>query len=161
MVCRYIDRISVTLTVYIMAIKECATCGTGIDNCGPSWARQCDRCFKDPATKRNCRVCSAPRLLASDPVWKDVCGRCFVASGNRPCVICEGSIPAVEPTWKTVCKNCYSDKSKWRTCDKCDELKIRPSTGWHINLCSECHRAERQQRASVIHCETWGNVKVN
>lgn len=126
--------------------KTCVSCSTILDWSLPIWAKQCAKCHKDVSTKRLCRICKIPKLLKTDPVWKDVCGSCYINSGTRACVGCDGTIPAVEPAWKTCCKTCYNDKSKWRGCELCKAVAIQPFAGGHVKLCRVCYKATKKER---------------
>ena len=130
----------------VCSSRVCSTCPsviTGVDD----WKLQCEICFVDPLTKRDCRVCHLPRIPLTEPEWKQVCGMCFKDSQKRACISCkEESIPVYEPAWRTLCKTCFSDTSKFRVCVVCKEPSIKPGMAKFLNKCTKCWLEEKQKK---------------
>jgi len=117
----------------------CGTCTAFLEPDTPVWAKQCMDCFRDSATRRECRVCSKPRIAVSEPEWKQVCGKCFQEAAMKPCVGCkEFKIKAFE-TWRTLCKDCWVDRAKYmRICQVCNDRPLKPDVPDYIKTCTKC-----------------------
>lgn len=128
----------------VMGRRICVTCPTVLDPEKPDFIMQCDDCFKDESTKRNCSQCNLPRIINTEPEWKVVCTTCYKDSARRDCAGCHlPKIPIFEPTWRNLCGECFNDKSKYRICKLCGEKAIRPGVPKYLSKCGDCWRDER------------------
>ena len=130
-------------------VRTCTTCYASLSSVD-DWKTQCEACFKDPLTKRDCTVCGRARIPLTDPEWKKVCAECFKDSAKRACTSCgDECIPSYEPAWRTLCKVCFSDSSKFRICVACKLPAIKPGTAKYLVKCTKCWLDEKQKRFIV------------
>lgn len=119
--------------------RACGSCQIILDEGIAEWKNQCDSCFSDPSTKRDCSICVKPRIPAFEPAWRLVCTTCYKDAERRNCISCnEATIPEYEPEWRKICRDCYNDKSKYRHCVICKENTIKPGSKSFMRQCGKC-----------------------
>lgn len=126
--------------------RPCATCPAEVAIDKADFIKQCDECFRDQSTRRNCNQCNLPRILVTDPIWKVTCGGCFKDSEKRACVSCQAlKIPAYEPVWRTLCGDCFRNKDLYRKCRACGQKAIKPGTATFLDKCGPCWLQGREK----------------
>ena len=127
--------------------RVCMTCANQLPQEQPSWARQCEECYKNPKTKRRCKVCKELKIPLTEPMWKQVCGSCYISSKLRACILCKQlKIKEIDPVWRTVCSDCYKNKDLFTECASCGEKSIKPGVPSYLKYCGPCYLVHKQKK---------------